>query len=302
MVVWALFLLSAATLSQAEGLQVSQIRLAATADAPELGVRVAYPTTGRRLAVVLFSHGAYSSKDLYNGILEYWAARGFVVLAPTHRDSVSLGVKRGNNDPRYFAWRLDDMARLHASLTELETRIPALAKRMDLTRIAATGHSFGGLVAQTLGGATYFDPVSGTAQSRALPNIKAVVIFSGAGIFPPLLRAEDFAGLKLPTLVTVGSNDLEQAPGLSGYQWRRQPFDLIGSRDKYLLILDGCDHYLGGSVGRDDRPLDARAAAWLREFNRVSADFLGHALNGKPNKIKLFTNANAKLERPLGAD
>ena len=68
-------LLGVTTQTPAAGLQVSQIKLAATADAPELFMRVAYPTTGRRLPVVLFSHGAYSSRELYNAILEEWAAR-----------------------------------------------------------------------------------------------------------------------------------------------------------------------------------------------------------------------------------
>ena len=248
-------------------------------DATGLSVatRIAFPTAGNRLPVVLFSHGAYSSKDEYNLILDFWAAHGYVVIAPTHRDSTSLGVARGSNDPRRFVWRLDDMALLSAQLEQLAAKVPALAGRVDLTKVVAAGHSFGGLIAQTLGGATYFDPAAGKTVSRHDARIKAVIIFSGAGRLPPLLRAEDFATLLVPTLVTVGTEDLKQS-AISGYRWRREPYDLIPAENRYLLVLQGADHYLGGLVCRDDLPHAAQGPQWLSLFNEVTLAFMDAAL------------------------
>lgn len=284
------FLLAAAAAAAATGLAndaaatgvtVRDIDLATADPARALPVRLCMPPTGRHLPLVLFSHGAYSSGRLYDPILRHWAAAGFAVLAPTHRDSVSLGVKRGSNDPRYFSWRLEDMELLLASLDSVGRQVPQFGRRADPTRLAATGHSFGGLVAQTLAGATYFDAASAITVNRAAKNVRAAIVFSGAGRIAPLLRTEDFAALKLPLLVTVGTEDLQQAPGLTGYQWRREPFDLAASKPKYLLTLQGADHYLGGLVGRDDLPHAVQGPGWLTAFNQTCEYFLRRYVAGK---------------------
>lgn len=279
------------------GVLVSDIDLATADPARALPVRAFLPPAGRHLPLVLFSHGAYSSGRLYDPILRHWAAAGFAILAPTHRDSVSLGVKRGSNDPRYFSWRLEDMELLLASLDSVGRQVPQFGRRADPTRLAATGHSFGGLVAQTLAGATYFDAASGITVSRAAKNVRAAIVFSGAGRFAPLLRTEDFAALKLPLLVTVGTEDLQQAPGLTGYQWRREPFDLAAGRPKYLLTLQGADHYLGGLVGRDDLPQAAQGPAWLATFNRTCEYFLRRHVAGKRAAMPVIAAATGHLER-----
>ena len=258
-----------------EAAQIHDVAYAPPGEARSIPLRVSVPATGRRLPVVVFSHGAYASKDDYSSILDHWADAGYVVIAVTHRDSTKLGVTRGSNNPKFFEWRLDDLQAVLGNLDAIVSQVPDLRRRVDLTRIAATGHSFGGLVAQTLGGATYNDVArAGFPVSRADPRIRAVIIFSGAGAFAPLLAPENFASLRLPTLVTVGTNDLKQAPDLSGYEWRRQPYDLIAPGRKYLLSLDGADHYLGGIVGRDDLPRSDNAALYLADFNRWSTTFL----------------------------
>ncbi len=300
------FLLAAAAAAAASGLandavpaavMVRDIDLATPDPARALPVRVLMPSTGRHLPLVVFSHGAYSSGRLYDPILRHWAAAGFAVLAPTHRDSVSLGVKRGSNDPRYFSWRLEDMEFLVTSLDAIRRQAPEFSSRVDPARLAATGHSFGGLVAQTLAGATYFDPASGTTIHRTVKSVRAAIVFSGAGRFAPLLRSEDFAALKLPLLVTVGTEDLQQAPGLSGYQWRREPFDLAASKPKYLLTLQGADHYLGGLVGRNDLPQAAQGPAWLTAFNQTCGFFLRRYVAGKRVAMPGIADGTGHLER-----
>lgn len=281
------------------GVVVADVRLPIDATR-ELPLRVVHPRPGRRLPIVLFSHGAYSSGQDYDALLRAWAAEGYVVLAPTHRDSTRLGVARGTNDPRFFAWRLDDMEAILARLAEVVERVPALAGRVEATRIAATGHSFGGLVAQTLGGATYRDLAGGGTVSRRIDAVRAVIVFSGAGVMEPLLGPADFAALSLPTLVTVGSEDLGQAPGLTGYAWRRQPFDLIPPGDKYLLTLEGADHYLGGAVGRNDLPRSPNAARYVDAFNATSVQFLARYLRAPAAgavRIAAPTDPLARLDR-----
>lgn len=268
------------------------VQITVPGESRTLPLHVVYPERGRQMPVVLFSHGAYSSGDAYDALLRSWAARGYVVLSPTHRDSTRLGTKRGSPEPRFFAWRLDDMALLLKDLDATLREVPELAGRVDTQRIAATGHSFGGLVAQTVGGATYFDPAAGQAVSRADPRIAAVLIFSGAGTMAPLLRPEDFNSLRVPVMVTVGTQDLAQAPGLTGYEWRRQPFDLVPPGRAYLLTLDGADHYLGGMVGRDDLPRAERGAGYVREFNLASGLFLdAWLLRSSPAQRELDTRS-----------
>lgn len=271
----AMLLVFASLIGALEAAEIHDIAYTPPGESRLIPLRISAPATGRRLPVVVFSHGAYASKDDYSAILDHWADAGYVVIAITHRDSTKLGVSRGSNNPKFFEWRLDDLQVVLANLDTIVAQVPDLRRRVDSTRIAATGHSFGGLVAQTLGGATYNDAARGSiVDSRADPRVRAVIIFSGAGAFAPLLAPENFASLQRPTLVTVGTNDLKQAPNLSGYEWRRQPYDLIAPGRKYLLSLDGADHYLGGIVGRDDLPRSDNAALYLADFNRWSTTFL----------------------------
>jgi predicted dienelactone hydrolase len=57
-----------------------------------LELRVTVPATGRSLPVVLLSHGGGASlylpsKDGYDPIVQFYAARGFAVMQPTHLSS-----------------------------------------------------------------------------------------------------------------------------------------------------------------------------------------------------------------------
>lgn len=259
-------------------------------------VRITYPTQGRDLPVIVFSHGAYSSREWYGAITDRWAAAGYLVISPTHMDSTTRSGRRGAPpDPAWWTSRLEDMQAIVRDLPNLVRSVPGLAERVDTDARIMAGHSFGGMVAQTVGGATWFDPDRNTTVSSAVENVRAVVIVSGAGRLPPRLRESDWGTLKAPTFVSVGTKDLQQTE-ISGLAWRSEPYDFAPPGDKYLLTLDGADHYLGGTIGRDDIPRDPQAERYVNAFERTSLAFLDGYVKG--NRAALgWLQHEAKRER-----
>ncbi|GDY52108.1 hypothetical protein SVIO_027310 [Streptomyces violaceusniger] len=69
---------------------VRPIALSAPDRGEDLRVRVTAPATGHHLPVVIFSHGMSLGMDDYAPLVDFWAAHGFVVIQPTHLDSLDL--------------------------------------------------------------------------------------------------------------------------------------------------------------------------------------------------------------------
>jgi len=56
----------------------------------DLPVIAYFPKEKGVYPVIVFSHGALGSGKSYVNLLSFWASRGYVCLAPTHDDSLSL--------------------------------------------------------------------------------------------------------------------------------------------------------------------------------------------------------------------
>src|SRR5262245_20271127 len=56
----------------------------------DLPVIAYFPKENGAYPVIVFSHGALGSGRSYMKLLSFWASRGYVCLAPTHEDSLSL--------------------------------------------------------------------------------------------------------------------------------------------------------------------------------------------------------------------
>ncbi len=217
---------------------------------------------GKAKALVLFSHGAASSPRFYEGVFAPWVAAGFHILAPLHVDS--LEHPRTKEFPGLASWkaRIEDMRVLSAHVGERPW--------------IAAGHSYGGLVALTMGGAAAVVP-AGLSGPLSDLNVRAVVAFSPPAPIPALCTAQGYAALAVPALIQTGTKDI--VPGITttdGEGWRGHmvPFEAAAAGgQRYGLVLDGVDHYFGGAICRYDLPGPKRIEQ-LADAARISALFV----------------------------
>lgn len=214
---------------------------------------------GQAKALVLFSHGAASSPRFYEAIFGPWLAAGFHILAPLHVDSIEH--PRTKDFPGLASWkaRLEDMRLLSAHV----------GKRPWI----AAGHSYGGLVALTMGGAAAVPPEGWSGPLRDA-NARAVVAFSPPAPIPVLCTAEGYGKVAVPALVQTGTADL--LPGMTGEGWRGHlvPYEAAApGGNRYGLVLEGVDHYFGGAICRYDLP-GPKQLDRLADATRISTLFV----------------------------
>lgn len=269
-------------------LSVRSIPLPASNRGDDLMVRVSAPARGAALPVLIFSHGYGSSMDAYGPLVDYWAAHGFVVVQPTHLDSSRLALPPDDSRRRDF-W-LHRVADVVLLLNHLETVIGAVSGlngRVDQSRIAMAGHSFGAWTASMLLGArTKLDGVD-----RSDRRIAAGLLLAAGGIGGNSLTAlavaqtpyldTDFSGLRKPTFVVCGDDDHSPLT-TRGPEWFRDPY-LHSPGASALLTLFGSRHMLGGISGYGAAETDYEEPRHVALVQQASIAFLLSALyDGDP--------------------
>ena len=246
------------TSSTTEVLSLRPVVLPAPGRGEDLQVRVSAPATGTDLPIVVFSHGFGASMDDYDPLAGYWAARGFVVIQPTHLDSAALGVAPDDpRHPRIWRIRIDDLRRVLDQLDLIEGAVPGLGGRLDRGRIAVAGHSWGGQTASTLLGARVLDTGGVPGEDLSDPRVTAGVLLAttgtgGADLTPfaaehfPFM-SPDFARMTTPALIVAGDKD-QSALSVRGPDWFTDPY-VLSPGPKSLLTLFGAEHSLGGILG-----------------------------------------------------
>jgi predicted dienelactone hydrolase len=220
----------------------------------DLPVFASFPKNGGPLPIIIFSHGGGGAGDAGLPIVRHWTSHGYVVLCPTHADSVKLRRAEGDRGAnmadvvrraltRKEDWenRPRDVSFLLDALDELEKRTPALKGRMDRARIGVGGHSFGAFTAQAVGGATLDIAGDGKPRSLADKRVKAVLLLSGQGKGQMGLHEHSWDGFKLPMMSITGSHDR----GAQGQDpaWRKEPFDRSPPGGKYHVFIEGANHF-----------------------------------------------------------
>ncbi|WP_299771759.1 alpha/beta fold hydrolase [uncultured Tateyamaria sp.] len=247
-----------ATQTVAPVITFGPIALPAPERGQDLHIRVSAPADGEDLPVILMAHGFAKSMRDYAPLVDHWTANGFAVIQPTFLDSATLGL--APDDPRtpdIWKHRVADMTRILDHLAEIEHAVPQLKGRLDQTRIAAVGHSYGGQTVGTLLGARVIGPDGSVGEDMSDPRIKVGVLLSTTGLggeFLTPFAAEHFAfmtpsfpEMTTPALVFAGDKD-DSPLSTRGPDWFTDVYKLSPGATA-LVTLFGGEHLLGGITG-----------------------------------------------------
>ncbi|MFE4175728.1 alpha/beta hydrolase family protein [Streptomyces sp. NPDC056909] len=288
---------------------VKPIALEAPDRGEDLQLRISAPTTGSALPIIVLSHGFGSSLNGYGPLADFWAAHGFVVIQPTHLDSRTVGLSP--DDPRtlrLWRFRVEDMKRILDQLDLLEAAVPGLSGRLDRSRIAAAGHSFGGQTAGNLLGLRVLDPVSRKEEDLSDSRIKAGVLLAtagkgGADLTPfaaehfPFMNPS-FANMTTPALVVTGDRD-DSPLSVRGPEWLTDPY-FLSPGDKSLLTLFGAEHSLGGIAGYEVQETTDENPERVALIQRVTWAYLRHALGIEDASWTAAQKALSESTAPMG--
>ena len=218
----------------------------------EIPVHVVYPEGAGPFPVIVFSHGAGGSGQTYKALARFWATHGFVVLAPTHADSlagkgkdptldaVRETVNDAAQDPKGWENRARDLAFVCAATAAVEGRIPALKDKLDAARVGVGGHSYGAFSAELLAGTTVDVAKGAKAKSFADPIPKAFLLLSPPGKGQQGLTEKSWTAVDRPLMVVTGTLD----KGVKGQDpsWRFDPYQLSPPGAKYAVFIEGASH------------------------------------------------------------
>jgi dienelactone hydrolase len=196
-----------------------------------------------RWPLVLFAPGYRVGPGTYARLCQYWAARGYVVAAPSFplADPAVAGASADEGD---LANEPADVRFVIASLLDPAGPAPAVMAAIDPGKVGVAGHSDGAEVALAL------------VQQGNL-TIKAVIAMAGQPVAPQPIPNP-------PLLVMQGDHDTINPPRRS-----QAVFDQAAP-PRFLLTLVGGSH-LGPFSG---------TSQWEPVVEAVSVDFLNHYLAG----------------------
>ncbi|WP_327419053.1 alpha/beta hydrolase family protein [Streptomyces sp. NBC_01233] len=274
----------------------------------DLQVRVSAPATGGDLPVIVFSHGCGWSMNGYAPLADYWAAHGFAVIQPTHLDSRTLGLPAEDpRTPQIWRLRIEDLTRVLDGLDGLAASVPGLAGRLDRSRIAVAGHSWGAQTASTLLGARVLDSDGVPGEDMSDPRVTAGVLLALPGLGDDLtpFAAENLPFMKpsfdtmaTPALIVAGDRD-DSALSTRGPEWFTDAY-AYSPGSKSLLTLFAAEHSLGGIPGYEVAETTDESPARVALIQRLTTAFLRSALYPGDTGWKAAATALAEDPNPLG--
>lgn len=239
--------------------------------------------------LVIFSHGIGGSREGYTYIGKYLAAQGVAALHVQHVGS-DRSLWFGN--PIQMIGRLQDAAKETEAIDRVKDMRFALdqlladsqlAKRIDVQRIAAAGHSYGANTTMLLAGARV--KREGASVDFFDPRIKAAVIISA----PPFYGEGDLqaivGSIRVPTLHITATGDEIKIPGYySSAKDRVQVYEAAASEPGKMLAVfkEGSHSMFTDRLGTGGQALNPQVKQATRELTLA---FLQQVLTGQPQAL-----------------
>lgn len=216
---------------------------------------VTAPTSGGPYPVIIFSHGMYGSEEGNTPLAEAWAKDGFVVIRPTHADSMRYAddatrqnFRRGQaNNTSNWRERPGEITYLIDNLTTIEKQLPKVAGKLDHQTIGVGGHSYGAWTTQMVAGMELGR--GGMTLQLSDPRPKAFFSLAPHG-FAPGITAESLAKMRGPMLMVSGDNDHSPGkPESETAEFRTAAYKSAPSDGgRYLLWIKDSYHNFGGAT------------------------------------------------------
>lgn len=247
--------------------------------------RIHMPADPGPWPVVIFSHGFGGSLSAFQNSGRAWAARGVVVMHPTHADSLQFpdpslpeddarairqafaaatgerptgaALAEAMERPVFLRSRLADLSFLLSLVRARDARLPAAVReRIDPSRLGMAGHSFGAYLTLAACGAR----LSPEPPPPMPYGFRAGLVISGQGSGRLGLRPGAFERMSGPLFSVTGSRDFGAAGETP--EWRLEAFRTSRPGRKYAAILEGFRH--GDFDAPDNDPVLGRTASRLR--------------------------------------
>lgn len=243
-----------------------------TDDGRDVPFDVVRPDRPGSYPLIIFSHGAFSSPDRYAAMLSPIAAAGYIIIAPMHVDSEKMEREKPASQSETWSMRGEDMVLALSIPGPISSHLSERKIKIDASRIATMGHSYGALMAQLSAGARAGLPTTAVLD----PRVKAVIAYSPPGALPPMMMQSGWSTLSSPSLTLTGTADI--LPGfIDDWEVHRQSFDNAPQGNRMLWVGEGIDHYFGGIFGRE-KPADENSKRLFARSIATSISFLDRYL------------------------
>jgi dienelactone hydrolase len=214
----------------------------------DIPLRVYLPTNAAPVPVVLFSPGLGGSRATDPFLGRHWAARGYVAVFLQHpgsddavwKDAGTGGAAQAMAraaSPVNLLLRVQDVPMVLNQLAIWNAQAAnPLAGRMELNKIGMSGHSFGAVTTEVVGG----EALPKIGRRFTDPRITAALAFSPSA--PQRgSPAAVFGLVKIPWMLMTGTRDnspIGQADAAS----RRTVYPALKLAPRYELVLDRAEH------------------------------------------------------------
>lgn len=293
------------------------LRIEGAAFQAHRGLTCRWPQSVAPKACVIFCHGLGESGLSYSELCRSWAAHGYLVICPTFADWIDA-IAAADPDISEALEGLDPKD--WSSLPELAPKVLALLHQpsywFDRIRIvhevldrlgeitAATcgatdrpmplviaGHSFGAYLSQLFAGAEIDVPGRGPTSFKD-ERFRAAILLSAQGRDQQGLREGSWDPMTGPVLNVTGTLD----GGAKGqdWHWKCEPYDLAPAGGKYLAVLEGAAHNLGGVARITKKENDP---AQREAVHQVTLAFLDAYATGERAALEWLSSVSDRIGR-----